>query len=222
MESNSGVGQNSAIGSNSLIAGENLYEVLLVSGETLRVQTEQEKRWFETTRDKYMSETRFTEQTDLQDLDRLLGLELLMFRWTQHLAAGLDYEGNLADEEQLRRNIKDQTEALNKIKASMSLNKASRDDNAESVAAYLQTLREKAKVFGIHREKQLTTALALMNEIFAVVGTFARADAEERKKIGFEDEAAIVKWLTENVQPRYVEVDTHFQENDQRYWVRTL
>jgi hypothetical protein len=206
----------------SIIAGSGLVEVTLVSGEILRIQGVVEKRWFENTREKYLSETKFTENTDLQDLDRLLGLELLNFRWTQHLAAGIDYDGNLVDEEQLRRNIKDQAETINKIKVSMSLNKASRDDNSESIAAYLQNLREKAKLFGLHRENQLTVALTLMNEIIATVGTFLRSDDEERKKTGFDTEAHVLKWIDENVRPRFLAVDEHFEATSQKYWIRSI
>lgn len=89
------------------ISNANLRHVNMVSGQPLQVQGDDEVVWFEATRDKYLDETKFSDATDLRDLDRLLILELMVYRWTVHLASGVDYEGDIADEEQLRKNIKD-------------------------------------------------------------------------------------------------------------------
>src|SRR4051812_44615736 len=88
--------------------GTPLFDVTLCSGETLRVQTAVEQRWFNETKTKYLTETRFTDTTDMQDMDRLLCLELLMFRWNQHLASGYDYQGALVDDDLLRKQVKEQ------------------------------------------------------------------------------------------------------------------
>src|SRR5262245_41722321 len=103
--------------------GTPLFDVELCSKETVKVQTEQEQRWFNAARDKYLSENKFEQVTDYQDLDRLLILELGIFRWTQHLASGYDYQKNLVDEELLRRQIKDQSDAINKLKMQLGLDK---------------------------------------------------------------------------------------------------
>jgi hypothetical protein len=64
-----------------------------VSGATAKVMSAEEAQWFNNSRDRYLDETRFTENTDVQDLDRLVQLELLLFRWNQWMLAGVDYEG---------------------------------------------------------------------------------------------------------------------------------
>lgn len=197
-------------------------KVTLVSGKVATVQTRLEAEWFNETRDMYLSETKFTEATDLRDLDRLLVLELMIFRWTQHLAAGADYDGDFTNDEQLRRNIKEYSDQINKIKESMGLSKKLRDEAANdgNVAGYIADLKSRAKAFGIHREKQLTKALALTKELFTIVDTFSRCDDEEKRKIGFETEADIIEWIHTNMREEFNALDEYFQAHDQRYWVR--
>jgi hypothetical protein len=196
--------------------------VSMVSGKVMTVMTDIEAEWFEETRDAYMHELKFTERTDLVDLDRMLVLELMVFRWTQHLASGKDYDGDMVDEKKLTADIKLYSDQLNKVKESMGLNKKSRDQmaNEGNFSAWLGDLKSRAKIFGIHRQKQLTKALALMNEMSTIIGAFDRSDEEERRKLGFEDEKEIVAWVRSTMLPEYHALDEFFRENEQRYWVR--
>jgi hypothetical protein len=204
--------------------GPELFRVELCSGEDLQVQTDVEQRWFNQTKEKYLSETRFTDTTDLQDMDRLLCLELLMFRWNQHLAAGRDYFNNLVDDDLLRKQVKEQSEAITKLKMSLSLDKRSRDAalNEGNFAAWFSDVKRRAKLFGIHRENQLNKALALMNELSGIVGAYDRSDLEERKKIGFETAEDILNWVRDSMLPDFRAVDEHFVENEQKMWKRDL
>lgn len=199
-------------------------EVSMVSGETLQVQGDTEARWYNATRAQYAEQLHFTETTDLRDLDRLLVLELMVFRWTQQLAAGRDYTGFEIDEDQLRKNIKEYSEAVTKIKESMGLTKKARDDAANSgdFASWLANVKMRAKAFGVHREHQLSKALVLMNELFSILNAYDRSDGEERAKLGFETDKDILEWIRNTMQPEYRAVDEHFREHDQRYWVRSI
>lgn len=201
-----------------------LRHVNLVAGQVIQVQGDAEQRWFESTRDRYLQECQFTEATDLQDLDRLLVMELMIYRWTAQIAQGTDYEGHLVDEQDMQRNIKLYSDQITKVKDSMGLSKKARDaaNQAGNFSDYLADLKRRAKAFGIHRERQLDKALTLLNELFAIIGAFDRADEEEREKIGFKSEADILKWVRETARPEYEEIDEHFRQNDQRYWVREM
>jgi hypothetical protein len=196
--------------------------VALVSGKIVTVQTAQEADWFEETRNAYLNELKFTEKTDLIDLDRMLMLELMVFRWSNHLAAGTDYDGDMVNEKQLTADLKLYSDQLNKVKESMGLAKKARDaaENEGNFSAWLSDLKSRAKIFGIHREKQVTKALALMNELSTVVGAFDRSDEEERRKLGFDTEKEIVDWVRETMLPEYHALDAYFREHEQRYWVR--
>jgi hypothetical protein len=204
--------------------GPQLFPVQLCCGETLQVQTEVEQRWFEATKAKYLSETRFTDTTDLQDMDRLLALELLMFRWNQHLASGRDYEGNLVDDDLIRKQVKEQSETITRLKTSLSLDKKSRDAalNEGNFATWLADVKRRAKLFGIHRETQLNKALSLMNELSGIIGAYDRSDEEERKKLGFESESEILQWVRETMLPEFRAIDEYFIENEQKLWKRDL
>lgn len=201
-----------------------LQDVALVSGETIRVQTDVEHRWFEEAKAGYLTQAKFEERTDLQDLDRLLCLELMQFRWNQHLTAGVDYEGMGTDDEQLRRNIKDQSVSIVALKDSMGLTKKARNALIEqgNVPEIWGTLKRRALEFGHYREDQLRTALRLMNELSAIVNSFDRADAEERRKLGFENHEEMIGWVRDVMLPEYRAVDEHFRNNVQRYWQRSL
>lgn len=211
-------------GDQSQELGVPLFEVGLCSGQIMHVQTDTERDWFEATQTKYLSQTKFTENTDLQDLDRLLVLELLVFRWSQHLASGYDYHRNLVDDDLLRKQLKEQSDVITKLKASLSLDKRSRDAalNEGNFAGWLSDVKRRAKLFGIHRETQLNTALGLINELSAIVGAYDRSDEEERRKLGIESEVDIVKWVRDDMLPKFREVDEYFIHNEQRMWKRDL
>lgn len=200
--------------------------VTTVLGHQLEVANDREAKWYEESRDTYMSQLKFTEQTDLADLDRVLTFELLIQRYRQWLASGFDYDGmSIADEESTHRTtIRQFSSEVTRIKSSMSLDKSSRDaaKNLDSPAEWIARVLERAKMFGIHRETQVTKALALFNELAAIVGAFDRSDAEEREKLGFETEAEILDWVRKTAIPEFHAIDEAFREQGQRYWVRDM
>jgi hypothetical protein len=198
-----------------------LIEVDLVSGSVAKVMTVGEAEWFNKSRDSYLNETRFTENTDVQDLDRLLQLELLLYRWNQWSLAGVDYEGNLVDDRDLARKVKDQTDSINRLKEQMGLSQKSRASHAASVSERWDDLKRRAKEFGYHREEQMRSALVLMNELSAIVGAYDRSDEEERKKLGFETETDVLDWVRETMIPEFVQIDTYFRSSKQRMWNRS-
>lgn len=206
------------------VGGPERYIVKLCSGEDLLVWTETEQRWFDNTKAKYLTETKFTDNTDLQDMDRLLGLELMLFRWNQHLSRGFDYDNNMVDDDLLRKQIKEQSDAITKLKQSLGLDKKTRDliMNEGNFSVWFADVKRRAKLFGLHRENQLNVALSLMNELSGIVGTFDRSDAEERRKLGFDTEVDVVAWIRDDMLPKFREVDEHFLENEQKMWKRDL
>lgn len=203
--------------------GHPQFRVALCSGEEITVRTEQERRWLEATRGSYLEQNRFTEVTDLQDVDRLLVLELSIFRWTQYLSSGFDYDRNLIDEELIRKQIKEGSAEITRVKASLGLDKKARNAalNEGNFAAWIESVRERARIFGVHRENQLSEALILMNELTSIIGIYDRSDEEERKKLGYETEGAILEWIRAQMLPKYHELDEHFAAR-QRLWAKDL
>jgi hypothetical protein len=191
-----------------------------VTEGVLEVQGQAEAEWYCGTRDRYMTQTRFTETTDLQDLDRMLFLELMIHRWTRWLASGRDYAGRTIPEEDYKKSLREYNEQLIKIKDSMGLSRRARDAAANSgdVAGMWASLKTRAKEFGIHREKQVGLALVLFNEWSAHVGAFDRSDIEEREKLGFPDEHSLLEWVRAVMIPRFCEIDREWVQSTQKYW----
>lgn len=204
--------------------GDPQFEVTLCSDEVLYVQTEVEQRWFNATKAKYLAENKFDQVTDYQDLDRLLLLELLVFRWSQHLASGWDYQKNLVDDDLLRKQLKEQSDVILKLKQSLGMDKKTRDAALAdgNFHTWFMDVKRRAKAFGIHRENQLNKALALINDLSGHLGAFDRSDEEERKKIGFETEKDLIAWVRDEMLPAYRAIDEYFLEHEQKMWRRDL
>ena len=127
--------------------------VTQVAGTELTVMNDHEARWYEQARDTYLQQTKYTEQTDEADLDRVLFFELMIYRLTQWLSSGKDYEGHLItdDEKQHRNDIRYFSSELTKLKSSMGLDKSSRDaaKNLDSPAEFIAQLKRNARQFGV-------------------------------------------------------------------------
>lgn len=203
-----------------------LEKVKQLNGQELEVMGADEKRYYTSQQRKYVQENKFTLASDLSDLDRLLFLELLMFRWTKWMSSGRDHDRNLLtdkEEEQIRKNLKETAPLISVIKNDLGLTKSQRDkESAESPGAYLAELKKRAKEHGIRREKQLTTGIALCKELFSLLGTYDRSNQLERSKIGLEDPDAILDWIRGHMRPEFDKVDAHFRQNSQKFWVGTL
>jgi len=205
--------------------GPQLTDVTTVAGHKIQVMSAEEARYYRSQKTKYLAENKFTAVTDQADLDRLLFMELLVFRWTGWLASGRDYDGLLSpnQEDQLRKNLKEVSPLISSVKNDLGLTKSQRDKEAfESVGQYLVDLKARAKEHGVRREKQLTAAICLTKELFSLIGTYDRSNELERSKIGLESEADIVDWIRSAMKPQFDAIDEYFQTHQQKMWVRKV
>jgi hypothetical protein len=201
------------------------YTVKSLAGHDLELLTRAEQLFYDTAQGKYLAENKFTVASDLRALDRLIFFETLMYRWSAQLASGRDYEGLLispAEGESLRKQMKETAPLIQGIQEALALTKAARDKDVDTVAGYIARLKLAAKEHGVRREQQLGRAIELCMELFSLAGTYKRSDAEERAKIGFESAEDIVDWITDVMRPSFDEVDQHFREHSQRFWVREI
>lgn len=202
------------------------YKVKTLSGGEISLLHKNEQKFFEEAREKYLSEYTFTQANDLRTLDRLLLLEVQMYRAQWYLAAGMDYDGvdlDVKEEIELRRTVKDVGAQINEIQSGLGLTKSQRDKQShDSVGAYITTLKNAAKLHGIKREKELGKAIELTKELFAICGRYARSNEEERRKAGIENADVIVSWVLEYMKPEYDAIDIYFREHHQKFWVRDL
>jgi hypothetical protein len=206
----------------NVVPAPTTYMVTTPSGQSLEVLSASEQAFYEGQAKRYQTENKFTNTSDLLDLDRLVFLELLVFRASSWLGRGQYYDGAvLSDrsEQDCRKAMKENSELISRVKLDLGLTKAARDKaDYESVGAYVTQLKQRAKEFGVHREKQLVKGITLVHQLFAIVGAFDRADEVERQKIGFPDEDSVLEWIRKTMRPEFQAVDDHFAKNTQRYW----
>jgi hypothetical protein len=197
------------------------YTVEGASGTEFFVLTTEEARWFESALVKYQEQYNFENIADLQDLDRLLSLELLSYRYANWLIRDADYDGNTYDEKAVSANKDKIDKSLIALKAQMGIARKTRvESEQQSVADYLQNLLQRAGEFGVHRDTQNSEILNWYMELRTKVGLWKRSDDEERthNKVHLED---IFQWIDEEMIPAVDKLDDHFREN-QKYWIKDL
>ena len=197
----------------------------MLSGQEIEVQGNAERTFYTTQQAKYLAENKFTAVTDLQDLDRLVFMELLVYRATCFLGSGKNYYGEFlgpSDEADCRRVIKENAPLISNVKTDLGLTKAQRDkEQYESVGKYLVDLKARAREHGIHREAQVHKALSLINQLFSMVGAFDRSDQIEREKLGLDTADDVLDWVRDVMRPDFDAVDAAWRVN-QRAWVRSI
>lgn len=197
-------------------------EVVLPSGARFHVH-EKEVDYFNERASRYLEDNKLTNISDLQDIDRMLIMETLCWRWGNWLSWQKDYWGDAIDIGTYQKQISDTSRELRLIKKALGIDKETRDRQRgeDSVEKYLENLRVRAKEFGYTREKQLDKALELFNELQALIQLHHNCDEVEQRELRCRQED-VITWITEVAMPQYQEIDAYFRENQQRFWVRKV
>lgn len=197
---------------------EDGYAVVAPSGAAFIVMTPEEVIYFEERSQRYLTDNHFVNITDLQDVDRMLFMELMCWRWGLWLSQERDYWGNQIDLEALKKQFSEYSKELRLLKKALGIDKAARDkERGESIADYLESLRLRAKEFGVMREKQLTKCITLFQELKALIGFHDNCDESERRENNVEV-ADILEWIRKIAIPEFDEIDDYFRKNKQKYW----
>lgn len=198
-----------------------MVEVEGASGARFKVMGQDEADWFTANMARYLDQYQFENIADMQDLDRLLALELLSYRGAVFLIRGSDYEGNMADEKAIRDHKEKIDREIRQIKEHMGMGRKNRlEEDRQSASDYLRDLLSRAKEFGVHRDHQIAKAIDVMSEVKKLVGLHDRCDEEERIHLGVTPDQ-ILGWLRDVAIPEYDLVDSKFREN-QKLWIREI
>lgn len=191
------------------------------TGGELDVMGDDEYRRYTESYAAYTAQVSLDERSDMEDLERILFMELMVYRWSTWMISGKQYDGaDIQNPAELRRWVSDFTKNIQAIKESLKLDRKGRSSDAGATFdERWRRLAEHAKEFGVMREQQLDVALEIMFSIFAAIGTYDRSDEEERKKIGFPDESALLDFIREQRAP-FEAVDLYFREHSHKLWVR--
>lgn len=201
--------------------GMALFKVLTPSGSDLHLQTSEESDWYENNKRMYLTHNKFTNVSDLQELDRLLMLEVMVYRWSQWLTQGFDYQTSTVEPGTLQKNIGEYSKEIRQVKVALGIDRATREkDKGETLAEYINKLVQRGKEFGYHRNDQYETAVTKIYELKSMVQTFDRCDEDERKELDLS-EGSILQWIRDQMIAEWDETEAEFRKN-QAIWVRDL
>lgn len=201
--------------------GITIFTVTTPSGSELHLQMQEEADWYESRRDRYQKDNHFPNVSDLQDLDRLLMLEVLSYRWGIWMGQGFDYQYSRVDEGQLKNNIKEYSVEIRLLKQSLGIDKATRDkEKGESLSDYVANLLQRAKEFGYHRNEQYEIVVTKFYELSSMIKTYDRCDEEERNFLDLSQET-IFQWIRDNVLKDFDDHAAAFRKN-QSIWIRQM
>lgn len=195
------------------------YVVQTPAGAELSLMTPMEVQHYNDLSARYQSDNLFRNISDLLELDRILTMEIMCFRWAYWLLSEKDYWGDPVNVSELQKQHREYGKMILELKQGLGLDKKSRDaNNAGTVADFIENLKVRAKEFGIHRDEQNYMAYNLLRELEGKV-TLMR-NASETEKTEFEAHASqIFNWFVDEVIPKLDGIDEHFREN-QRIWIR--
>lgn len=201
--------------------GITLWTVTTPSGSELNLQTQEEADWYESRRDRYLTDNQFPNVSDLQDLDRLLQLEVMSYRWGLWVSQGFDYIYSRVDESALTSKMKEYSVETRLLKQALGIDKATRDKvKGQSLADYTEELLHRAKEFGYHRDAQYEKAVTKFYELRSMIMTFDRCDTEERAMLDLSYES-IFEWIRDHVIHEWDELSEEFRKN-QSMWIRSM
>jgi hypothetical protein len=205
-----------------LITEEGL-PVTLPSGAEFSVLTQAEVNYVNDRVQRYLADNHFVNVSDFQDVDRMLIMEVLCFRWATWISRQQDYFGDPIDESALRRSLNDYSQETRQLKKMLGIDKVARDKQKGegSVAEYIENLRARAKEFGVMRETQLDKALELTQQLIALITLSDNCDQFEQRELHVTTND-VVDWIREVYIPEFQAVDAHFRQNSQRTWVRSM
>lgn len=201
---------------------EEFIEVEGCSGAVYKVLTDEEELWWNAVKQRYLEDNKFSNISDLQDLDRVLQMELIIYRYNRWVTRGDDYHGSAIDEVQLNRDIRDYNKEVRALKDAIGIDKKSRDkDKGDSIAAYIENIRQRAKEFGVMRNEQAVMAITLMKQIQSIVELYENCDDYEKEQNKYRAED-LFGWIRDVAIPKFDEIDKEFRETTQKYWVRSM
>ena len=148
---------------------------------------------------------------------------MLIHRWGRWLSRRVDDAGIPIDEKTVGDRIASTSSELRQLKKLLGIDKVAREKakGEGSVPHYLANLLERAKAFGVNRERQLDKSLELANQLASLVLLYRNCNADERRNLHVT-EADLIEWIESFFVPEFEAVDAYFRSHAQKFWVRDL
>ena len=188
-------------------------------GGQFSVMNQQEKDYYESIAKKYQEDNLFTNISDLQELARILTMELLCFRWSHWLINERDYDGAPVNLKDLQDSIKKYSQEVRLLKETLGIDKASREKgHGDTVQEYIHNLGVRAKKFGIMRNEQAYKAIDLWRELSALVTKHMNSIPEEQVEFNCR-QSDVIEWII-NKAVEFDMIDYEFRTKEQAIWIQ--
>lgn len=171
---------------------------------------------------RYADELKLTNVSDQQDLDRVMMMEVMCYRWGHWISTQRDWLGDPIDPDSTANQFQKISGELRQVKKLIGIDKVNRDRQRgeDSVSAYLANLLIRAQEFGVHRDRQVAKAIELLQQMFGLVTLWRNCDERDRDELHVTMED-IFDWIQTIAHPEFLAVDQAFREN-QKIWLRSL
>jgi hypothetical protein len=195
-------------------------DVTTPSGATIKVMNQSEADYYDQVHKRYLTDNKFKNVSDILELDRILVMELMCYRWGIWILAEEDYYGRKINPTEVQKSIETYSREIRGIKKDLGIDKSTRDkDKGDSIAEYIQMLGIRAKEFGISRNEQAAKAIELLMEARALITLYENSSDSERKEFGANLQN-LVDWFKGRFE-EFEEIDKALRKN-QATWIRDL
>ena len=195
-------------------------DVTTPSGATIKVMNQSEADYYDQVHKRYLTDNKFKNVSDILELDRILVMELMCYRWGICILAEEDYYGRKINPTEVQKSIETYSREIRGIKKDLGIDKSTRDkDKGDSIAEYIQMLGIRAKEFGISRNEQAAKAIELLMEARALITLYENSSDSERKEFGANLQN-LVDWFKGRFE-EFEEIDKALRKN-QATWIRDL
>jgi hypothetical protein len=192
----------------------------LPSGATFYVLTRDEADYLGERVTRYLDDNHFVNVSDFQDIDKMVTFELFIHRWSLWLSKGRDYYNEDINQKQLADTIASYSHELRQLKKNLGIDKPARDrqHGDDSVPAYLDSLRQRAREFGYHRNAQFAKIIESFQRINAMLTYHDNCNDIERleRQCTIDDVVDVVRAEISAFEA----LDEKFRTEVQTIWIR--
>lgn len=194
--------------------------VTLPSGANYFVMTDGEARELRDKAERYLSDNHFVNVSDMQEIDRMITFELMIYRWNLWISRGKDYWNDPIDTKKYSEIVNTYSKEVRLIKKALGVDKTTRDRTRgdDSIAALWDNLLRRAREFGYMRNEQMVQVITSFQRIKAIITLHKNADEIERKENACE--LADVLEVIEEEIAKFDAIDEQFRFEQQTLWIR--
>ena len=187
---------------------DNTVEVDTPSGNKITLLNQAEADFYSNIRDRYSTDNKLTNISDFLELDRVLVMETMCFRWGTWILQERDYEGNYISPN-VQKDIANYSKEIRDVKSGLGIDKKTRDGGkGETPADFIANLLHRAKEFGYHRDKQVIRAHTILKELQSKITLYNNSTDTERTEFNHHARD-IFEWL-EGMFAEFDEMDKAF------------